>query len=128
MNSENQELISQTNVDDFLISDRMISMILSQLSEETAMKDVYQELFGEAGSEIYLKPAHPYFIGLPAKVTFADMIAAACKRDEICLGLRQSRHANDPNLNFGIQLNPKKDQKYDLQPDDFLVVLAENEY
>jgi len=128
LNSENQELISQTNVDDFLISDRMISMIFSQLSEEAAMKQVYQEIFGESGSEIYLKPAYPYFTELPTEVTFADIMGAACKRDEICLGLRQSSYENDPKKNFGIVLNPRKDRKFTLMPDDHLVVLAEDEY
>jgi len=34
LNSENQDLIVQTDVDDFLISNKLITMVLAQLSEQ----------------------------------------------------------------------------------------------
>jgi len=128
LNSENQELITQTNVDDFLISDKMISMIFAQLSEEVSMKMVYDDIFGEIGSEIYMKPANLYFTEFPLDVTFADMMGAAYKRDEICIGLRLGKYTNDPGRNFGIKLNPKKDTRFTMESKDYLVVLAEDEF
>lgn len=128
LNSENQELITQTNVDDFLISNKMISMIFAQLSEESTMKTVYANLFEETGSEIYLKPADLYFNSLPMDLPFADLMGAATKRNEICIGYRVGSRADDPKSNFGIILNPSKTASIHLAKDDFLVVLAEDEY
>ena len=90
-------------------------------------KKVYADLFEAEGSELYLKPASLYFDTFPKKATFADMMAIAVKRDEICLGLRSVKDANNYEKNFGIKLNPKKDTMYTLGPEDSLVVLAEDE-
>ena len=127
LNSENQELITQTNVDDFIISNKLITMIFAQLSEEPKIKQLYDDMFAEEGSEIYLKPAPLYFNALPVQATFADILAQVGKREEICLGIRLGRHANDPHKNFGVKLNPPKDQVYALSEFDSLVVLAEDE-
>jgi hypothetical protein len=127
LNSENQELITQTNVDDFIISNKLITMIFAQLSEEPKIKQLYDDMFAEEGSEIYLKPAPLYFDTLPVQVTFADIIGQVLKRDEICLGVRMGRYSNDPQRNFGVKLNPPKDQVFALSEFDSLVVLAEDE-
>jgi len=128
LNSENQELITQTTVDDFLISNKMVSMIFAQLSEESSMKDVYSDMFDEEGSEFYLKPVSLYFDVLPSSVTFADMIGVALKRDEICLGVRIGKYTSSPKDNFGVNLNPKKNATFTLNDGDSLVVLADDEY
>lgn len=127
LNSENQELIQQSNVDDFIISNKLITMIMAQISENPEIKKLYDYLLREEGSEIYLKPCSYYFKELPVKVPFMDMIVAAQKRNEICLGLRISKYSKNPSENFGITVNVKKDNVYDISADDFLVVLAENE-
>lgn len=127
LNTENQDLIFQSSVDDFIISTKLISTLLAQLSEEPRMNLLYTELFGEEGSEIYLKKASLYFDDLPAEVTFADMVCAAQKRGEICLGVQVAATSGSADSNFGITLNPAKDAKYKLTGRDCLVVLAEDE-
>ena len=52
MDSENQPLIARSGVNDFIISNRLVSMILAQVSKERAVKRVYDDLFSEEGSEI----------------------------------------------------------------------------
>src|SRR5690606_16064954 len=88
LNSENQELVARAGVNDFIISNRFISMLLAQISEDVDIKRVYDDLFQEDGSEIYLKPAGYYFSELPTRVTYADMIRVAQKRNEVCLGVK----------------------------------------
>lgn len=128
LDSENQELVSQTNVDDFIISNKLITMIFAQLSEEPRMLQLYNDIFQEEGSEIYLKPAWLYFDKLPIEVSFADLMAQALKRDgEICLGYRLGELASDPERNFGVKLNPDKNVKITLNKNDTLVVLAEDD-
>ena len=127
MDSDNQELVFKAGVNDFIISNRLVSNMLAQISEEPDLKDVYDSLFEESGSEIYLKPASLYFEELPAEVRFADLLAIANKRREICIGLRQARHAGDLEANFGVSLVPPKGSRYTLTADDALVVVAEDD-
>ena len=65
MDSSNQASVSSAGVKDFIISDRFISMLLTQMSEEPEIKRVYDDLFEEDGSEIYLKPLALYQTELP---------------------------------------------------------------
>ena len=119
--------MARTGVQDFIISNRFVSMILSQISEDADIKRVYDDLFEEDGSEIYLKPATLYFEELPVEVTFADMMGIAQKREEICLGVKIKEHEHDEDRNFGVKLIPEKTTRYTLGPEDSLVVVAEDE-
>ncbi|MFT4602737.1 MAG: hypothetical protein ACI857_002924, partial [Arenicella sp.] len=127
LNSENQEIITQTDVDDFIISNKLITMILAQLSEEPLIKALYDDLFSEDGSEIYVKPADLYFSEFPAKVRFGDLIGLALKREEVCLGIRKGDKSKDASSNFGVRLNLPKDEVVTINEGDFLVVLSEDE-
>jgi hypothetical protein len=127
LNSENQEIITQTDVDDFIISNKLITMILAQLSEEPLIKTLYDDLFSEDGSEIYVKPANLYFKSFPKKVTFADLMGLVSKRDEVCLGIRKGKLCKDASANFGVKLNLAKNEKIEIEEDDFVVVLSEDE-
>ena len=127
LNSENQNIITQTDVDDFIISNKLITMILAQLSEEPRIKALYDDLFSEDGSEIYVKPINLYTDQFPQKVRFGDLIRLATKREEICLGIRKGDMSNDHDANFGVRLNLPKDEMVTINENDFLVVLSEDE-
>jgi hypothetical protein len=127
LDSDNQTLVSQTGVHDFIISNRFVSMLLAQISEDGDIKSVYDDLFEEDGSEIYLKPVPLYFESFPIEVTYADMIAIAQQRGEICLGVKVKALEEDAEKNFGVKLIPEKNVRYKLLPEDTLVVLAEDE-
>ena len=115
------------HVDDFIISNKLITMILAQLSEESLMKTFYDDIFSEDGSEIYVKPATLYFDEFPQKISFADAIFCAQQRDEVCLGIRKGNLSKSLTDNFGIKLNPEKDMALELAENDFLIVLSEDE-
>jgi hypothetical protein len=127
LNSENQEIITQTDVDDFIISNKLITMILAQLSEKPLIKKLYDDLFSEDGSEIYVKPADLYFSKFPQTLRFGDLIGLTVKREEICLGIRKGNLSRDNSSNFGVRLNLPKDEVVIIQADDYLVVLSEDE-
>ena len=127
MDSSNQDLVAQAGVKDFIISNRFISMLIAQMSEEARIKNVYDILFQEDGSEIYLKPLSVYFEDIPEEMTFADCMAIAQKREEICLGVKIKADEMDPDKNNGVKLIPEKNTKYSFKPEDCLVVLSEDE-
>ena len=57
LDSQNYPLVAEAGVKDVIISSRLVSMILAQVSETPGIKEVYDNIFEEDGSEIYLKPA-----------------------------------------------------------------------
>ena len=127
LNSDNQEIITQTEVDDFIISNKLITMILAQLSEEPLIHKFYTDIFSEDGSEIYVKSIQLYTNNFPLETTFGDLIGLADQREEVCLGIRKGDKSKNPNENFGVTLNLDKNEKVTLNENDFLVVLSEDE-
>ena len=130
LDSSNQALVSRAGVNDFIISNRMVSMMFAQISEEPRIQDVYDELFDEDGSEIYIKPARLYFPpdAFPVTCTFGDLMAHARTRDtEICLGVKIKAQEADIGANFGVRLIPRKDETLTLQADELPGKLAEDD-
>ena len=127
LDSENQPLISKAGVHDFIISNRFISMVLAQISEDADIQRVYDDLFDEDGSEIYVKPATLYFDHFPVQLTYADMIHVAQQREEVCLGVKLKKSEGDESENFGVKLIPEKNVRYVINEEDSLIVLAEDE-
>ncbi len=127
MDSENQELVARAGVNDFIISNKLVSMLLAQISEEPDIKRVYDDLFSEEGSEIYLKPAALYFDSFPVEATFADLMGIAQNREEVCLGVKLKERERDSEQNFGVKLIPEKNTPYVIGEEDCLIVLAEDE-
>ena len=125
--SNNHEIIAYTGVNDLIISNRLISMLMAQVSENRDIMNVFEVLLEEAGSEIYIKPLHLYFSSFPANKRYIDMIEAAQQRQEICLGIKLKKFEKDINKNFGVKLIPDKNQLFELSVNDCLVVLAKNE-
>lgn len=127
VDSENLELIAATGANDAIISTKMISKVLAQVAAEPDILKVYDEVFKEDGSEIYLKPLDLYLPSAPATLTFADLIHIAQSRNEICLGYRSKDSATDAAENFGIVLNPPKDQTVATSDIERIIVIAEDE-
>lgn len=127
MDSKNHELVARAGVNDFIISNRLMSMLAAQVSEEPDVLHVYNQLFDVGGSEIYLKPLKLYFESFPAEATFADLMAVAQNRGETCIGIKINKYQRNIDRNYGIKLIPEKNTSYTLEPDDHIVVLATDE-
>lgn len=127
LDSQNYPLVVRAGVKDIIISNRLVSMIMAQISESRDIKQVYDDIFEEDGSEIYLKPASLYFKEFPVDLTFADMMATAQKRQEVCIGVKLKENESDSEKNNGVQLIPLKETSFTLTANDALVVLAEDE-
>lgn len=127
LDSQNDALVAKAGVQDVIISNRLVSMIMAQITESRDIEKVYDDIFQEDGSEIYLKPASLYFSAFPSELTFADLMFAARKRGEICIGVKVKSLEQDKDANNGVTLIPEKNTVFDLQADDCLVVLAEDE-
>src|ERR1051326_5008798 len=125
MDVRNRELAEVTKADDFIVSDKLISLMLSQLSENKHLKKVFDDLFNADGSEIYLKPASDY-IKPGQNVNFYTVLEAAARRSETAIGYRIQANANVPGKGYGVVVNPKKSGTITFTEKDKVVVLAED--
>lgn len=124
MNGQNRDLAEATRADDFIVSDKLVGLLISQVSENKALMQVFDDLFKAAGSEIYLKPVDEY-IRLGATANFATLVEAAHQRGEIAIGYRSMNLSHDANQGYGVVLNPAKSLDIEFFPDDRIIVLAE---
>ena len=122
----NRELAEVSKADDFVVSNKLVSLMLSQASENAYMSAIFGNLLDEKGQEIYLRPVEDYVVtGKP--VDFATVVLATRSRGEVAIGYRRLREgeADDRNLG-GVVINPKKSDKVVFEPQDRIVVVASN--
>lgn len=121
----NRALAEIAEADDFIVSDELTGLLLTQISENAELLDVFEDLFDADGSEIYLKPAKNY-VALEKEVNFYTVVESARKRGEIAIGYRLERHANYAHHAYGVRVNPSKPEKIIFKPEDKIIVLAED--
>ena len=122
---ENRILAEVTEADDFIISENLISGMLSQLSESRELKAVFDDLFDSDGSEIYLKDAGKY-VSTETDINFYTIIEAASLKGETAIGYRYTKQAHSQKDNYGVNINPDKQQMINFSEGDKIIVLAED--
>jgi voltage-gated potassium channel Kch len=121
----NRELGVVAKADDFIVGDNLISLMLSQLSENKDLKKVYDVLFEAEGSEIYLKPVSRY-VKTGEAVNFYTILESAAQLNETAIGYRISSLCSDSDKHFGVSINPNKANTVKFSEDDFIIVVAED--
>ena len=125
MDLRNRALAQVAKADDFIVSDTLVSLMLSQLSENRHLDRVFRTLFSADGSEIYIRPARDY-IAAGHEVDFHTVLEAAARRGETAIGYRIVAEGGDPTRGFGVKVNPNKSERIRFAADDQLIVLAED--
>lgn len=121
----NRELAEVTRADDFIVSDHLISLMLSQVSENKSLNMVFNELFSAEGPEIFLKPMENYVQTLDP-LNFYTIVEAARQRGEVAFGYRLKRDAYDASKSYGVVVNPDKSNPVTFEKGDKVIVLAES--
>jgi voltage-gated potassium channel Kch len=121
----NRELAEATQVDDFIVSEHLVSLMMAQLSENGDLFDVFTDIFDPEGAEIYLKPIGDY-VTLGEAVNFYTVVEAARRRGETAIGYRLENEAGEAGKSYGVHTNPKKSAQVVFTSDDRLIVIAEN--
>jgi voltage-gated potassium channel Kch len=125
LDTRNRALAEVAHADDFIVSDKLVSLILSQVAENKALNAVFTDLFDPEGSEIYLKLAANYVrVGEP--LNFYTVVEAARQRNEAAIGYRLLKHANDATKAYGVVVNPDKSDTITFSEWDRIVVLADD--
>ena len=120
----NRELAEAAKVDDFIVSEHLISLMMAQLSENSELMDVFTDIFDPEGAEVYLKPISDY-VAIDQPVNFYTVTEAARRRGETALGYRLMSESHDSEKAYGVHTNPKKSERVTFTSEDKLVVIAE---
>lgn len=121
----NRDLAEVTKADDFIVSDKLISLLMSQVSENKYLMRVFDDLFDADGSEIYLNPISDY-IKTSEQVDFYTLMESARRKGQTAIGYRIATFSHDNSKAFGIVVNPAKSKTVRFSENDKLIVLAEN--
>jgi voltage-gated potassium channel Kch len=119
----NRELAEVSRADDFVVSNKLVSLMLAQSAENEFMSRIFGTLLDEKGAEIYLRPASSY---VPEGVTVDgyQLTLAGLLRGEVVVGYRQRSDAPDERRLGGVKVNPPKTDKVSFGPGDQIVVVA----
>jgi voltage-gated potassium channel Kch len=121
MNStENQRLMKVAKVNDFVVGNSITNLIMTQISENRHLSELFQTLLTSEGSELYMKSVKNY-LKPDVEVSYYEVTEAVKSHSEIFLGYRR-------NTEDGLQIvtNPDKEGRISFLPDDHLIVLAED--
>ena len=94
LNSKNAELISIEKSDDFVMSEKIINLMLSQLSENPSLNEFFNELMQPDGSEIYFRQITDY-VDINSDANFRMLVESAINNSETAFGYRINKEAKD---------------------------------
>jgi voltage-gated potassium channel Kch len=121
----NRELAEITQADDFIVSEKLTSLLMAQVTENKDLNAVFADVFDADGSEIYLKPAGDY-VALGKSMSYWHVVDSARKRGHVAIGYRLAAKSNDAAHGYGVTVNPVKDTSVTFAPEDRVIVIAED--
>ena len=123
LDMKNRILADITGADDFIVSDKLISLLMSQISENKFLMRVFEELFDASGDEIYIRKMSQY-VTLQESVNFYTVLESASRKNETAIGYRLMKHAKSIEKNYGVVINPIKKKKLTFNEQDMIIVIA----
>lgn len=123
LDDRNRELAEVTKADDFIVSDRLVSLLLSQVSENHHLIEVFDNLFSANGAEIYLRPVE-WYVTPGAETSVATVAESARRRGETAIGYKINDLASLSDRRAGVCVNPRKDERLRFTADDKIIVVA----
>jgi voltage-gated potassium channel Kch len=121
----NRNLAEISRADDFIVSDKLISLLLTQVSENKALNGVFTDLFDPEGSEAYIVPAGQ-FVKTSAAVNFYTVVESARRQGKTAIGYRLASEAHNAEKAYGVHLNPDKGKFVTFEANDKVILLAED--
>lgn len=130
LDDRNRELAEITHADDFIVSVKLDSLMLSQISENKELKTIFEVLFSATNPSIFIKPAE-YYVELGRPVNFYTVLEAARQRNEIAIGYKlheaKPRYAGDSMLAYGVRVNPIKSNRIFFSEGDKIIVIGDEQ-
>lgn len=125
MDVRDRVLAEVSQADDFIVSTNLVSLMLTQISENKHLNAVFAELFDPEGSEIYMKYIEDY-VQTGEPVNFYTVLEAARRKGETAIGYRLKQFASDAEKAYGVVVNPDKSREVVFSKEDRIIVLSES--
>lgn len=114
------ELGRIANPDDFVVSERLTSLLLAQLSENGDLDEVFSELLDGVGTEIVRLPVSPFVPdGATGELPWREVVRAARERGETAIGFSVPPTGSSD----GVRVNPAKSEPMPLASTTGVIVL-----
>jgi len=130
LDDRNRELAEITHTDDFIVSVKLDSLMLAQISENKELKTIFEDLFSAGPPSIYIMPAEHY-VELNRAVNFYTVMESARQQNQIAIGfkLRNSSQKVEEEyiLAHGVIVNPKKANNVFFSEGDKIIVLSDED-
>ena len=125
INSHNAEIFASNADDDYLYSEDIVQSMLVQIAENPFLSKFFDDLASPEGSEIYFKPITEY-VDVSEPIDFYTICQSASFKGETAIGYQTSEREDLKTLNAGVNINPLKSKKRLYNPDDKLIVFADD--
>ena len=125
INSHNAEIFASNSDDDYLYSEDIVQSMLVQIAENPFLSKFFDDLASPEGSEIYFKPITEY-VDVSEPIDFYTICQSASFKGETAIGYQTSEREDLKTLNAGVNINPLKSKKRLYNPDDKLIVFADD--
>ena len=120
LDDHNRELIETERSDDFIVSDKLVSHAISQISENSHLYPVFEKIFSGTAQHIRLKPISNY-VATDQQVSFNEVIEAASRAGESAIGYRSLALQSEAGELHGVRLNPSRSEKFSFSPGDSVI-------
>ena len=115
------ELAKVAHADDFVVSERLTSLLLAQLSENPDLDAVFSEIFDASSpTSISLRPAEAY-LEAESGASYVDLVKSFLASDELVIGYRRKL---DAERSVEVVVNPPKSTHVEIRAEDQLIVLS----
>ena len=125
INSHNAEIFASNSDDDYLYSEDIVQSMLVQIAENPFLSKFFDDLASPEGSEIYFKSITEY-VDVSEPIDFYTICQSASFKGETAIGYQTSEREDLKTLNAGVNINPLKSKKRLYNPDDKLIVFADD--
>lgn len=123
LDDKNRQLAETTNADDFIVSDKLVSLMLAQISENPNLSRVFSQLLSSEGSEIRLHPAE-WYVQLGERVNFTTIVHSALRIGDTAIGYQILGNRDADQRLHGLTLNPLRADKITFSQGDKIAVLT----
>ena len=110
------------NPDDFVVSERLTSLLLAQVSENPALADVFRELLDGTGVEIVMRATAAVVADASSITTWRDVVVAARQQGETAIGWVAHKVDDEQGT---VRINPAKSTPLTGDEVASVIVLAE---
>ncbi|MBV9870127.1 MAG: hypothetical protein JO214_05850 [Frankiaceae bacterium] len=87
LESRTVPIAETTGVDDFVVSDELASLLISQLAENPTLASVFEQLFADGGATIAMQPAARSVVA--GEHSWGSIVLALRDRGDVAIGFRR---------------------------------------